>query len=70
VYNFSCLKPATAGNAALARVPGRSFWLQWTSNKQLPNVLLEGASTIWTRLFFSFSPALRAFTSLRDMSFR
>jgi hypothetical protein len=70
VDNFLCLKPATAGNAALARVPGRSFWLQWTSNKQLPNVLLEGASSFWTRLFFSFSPALCAFTSLRDMSFR
>jgi hypothetical protein len=26
--------------------------------------------TPWTRLFFSFSPALRAFTSPRDMSFR
>jgi hypothetical protein len=22
-------------------------------NKQLPNVLLEGASSIWTRLFFN-----------------
>jgi hypothetical protein len=68
VDNFCCLKPATAGNAALARVPGRSFWLQWTSNKQLPNVLLEGASSFWTRLFFGCGTALRAFTSLRDMS--
>jgi hypothetical protein len=39
-------------------------------NKQLPNVLLEGASTIWTRLFFDCGMAPRAFTSLRDVSLR
>jgi hypothetical protein len=54
----------------MTRVPAQFNWLQWWPNKQLPNVLLEGASLSWTRLFFSFSPALRAFTSLRDVSFR
>ncbi len=28
------------------------FWLQWTPNKQLPNILLEGASAVSMRLFF------------------
>jgi hypothetical protein len=51
----TCQKAATAGNQAMARVPSRFFWLQWVPNKQLPNVLLEGASPIWTRLFFSLA---------------
>ena len=44
----------------MARVPDLLFWLQWGPNKQLPNVLLEGASTYSTRLFFSFSTALNS----------
>jgi hypothetical protein len=50
---IACRIATTAGNQALARVPGRSFELEWQPNKQLPNVLLEGASRTWTRLFFT-----------------
>jgi hypothetical protein len=39
-------------------------------NKQLPNVLLEGASSSSTRLFFSFSAALRAFNLMRHVRIR
>ncbi|CAD5370651.1 hypothetical protein RA210_U130075 [Rubrivivax sp. A210] len=56
----ACLIAATAGNQAMTRLPGRCFVLQWVPNKQLPNVLLEGASPIWTRLFFSLGAASRA----------
>jgi hypothetical protein len=72
VDKFSCRIAATAGYPTTTRVPGRVFWLQWEPNKQLPNVLLEGASPNLTRLFFIYGTALNlgvlAFTSLRDMS--
>jgi hypothetical protein len=49
-----CLLPATAGKRVLVRVPGGLIWLQWPSNKQLPYLLLEGASPV-RRAFFLVS---------------
>jgi hypothetical protein len=46
--------------------PG-AFDYNESPNKQLPYVLLEGAS-FFDVPFFCVRPALRAFTSLRDMS--
>jgi hypothetical protein len=47
----------------LARFPDWAFWLQWKPNKQLPYLLLEGASPLRRAFFFSFSTPLRGFTS-------
>ena len=47
---------------------GRCFWLQWLPNKQLPNILLEGASPFGRAFFFVSCAALSGFTSLRELS--